>query len=1082
MKVAINPYLIDKGAEGDTGTYSDAFVPMDISIHDLAEYVKLGCAFCPHFKLGKRNAVNFDRSGFLVVDVDNGRKDANGILYLLDGEEMMSMTEAMEHPLYKECGSLLYTTPSHTANIHRFRIAFELEEEIVKGSDMRYAKLALANYFRGDANCADACHIFYGSTTAEMHIPGKRMPKHVVQALIQRGKDLDKPTHSISSDNKPVVGVSSFTIKKDDLIRLADGGIGHLHDLARYTRVHCPHPNHTDRHASAFVLESDAGNKFIYCKASRCNTTYYPEGYQRRLAYDFDHDWRNLMSRDAGTISPTAASIVAARCTSRTDDGYHHSVILGDAEAQGANELPWVSTMDEPFVSAEKIAVLHPRLAYDCVHDSESGLSLREALAQHEETGCHWQANLADKVETTLLHRWLAHEGVTYIKSPKGTGKTALMAHIAMHYRAGTPHHANVLLIGHRRSLINATADSLNLTSYLKFKSETKEATNPPCDHYAICLDSMGKLLVPARDKYDVIIIDEAEQVFAHLLSDTMKDVRTQVLATLRHYIRHAKHIFLLDADLSNVSRSVLATLAKPEHKVPLAVINTFKVKDRVVNLHESVKQNHIVGELVAALDRGERCFLCTNSKQLTEKIHAKVMRAFPGLKSIVITSRNSNAASTQAFIKNIRADALNYDLIAVSPSMGTGIDMTFENDAEVFTVFGIFNARVTTHFDIDQQVSRVRHPKRINVWVSADEFVSETNPDVIRHEIGFMTSHFREIDDFAPNGQPIYVRRSTDDMHEDIYAAVTQVRRASMNRLRKNFVDLRQHNGWTINPVSEDAKMAAAGKQFLKEAGEEFEAQYRENVLNAASLTYQEFRRLRDKEDRSEAEQHAVEKYWIESFYYTDATEELLREDDKGALRDAIRNYQLLHVADESLRPKRHRLDVLLNEDGAKPLLDEDRSLPKKRALEATLSAAKLWVNGELRSGIKVEKATLGPFVKAFMEHKATFENDFDVGMRVDLLKNPTQMLGKVLGLLGLSHEGKRDQSGGDDRTLYTIVDKTLDTLKKRHAQHMDESAKAAWQASRHTPTEEEEAQRTIATLRERGAKDDPSDVDLAS
>ena len=39
----------------------------------------------------------------------------------------------------------------------------------------------------------------------------------------------------------------------------------------------------------------------------------------------------------------------------------------------------------------------------------------------------------------------------------------------------------------------------------------------------------------------------------------------------------------------------------------------------------------------------------------------------------------------------------------------GTGVDITFDNNAQLIdVVYGFFQARVNTHFDIDQQLSRV--------------------------------------------------------------------------------------------------------------------------------------------------------------------------------------------------------------------------------------------------------------------------------------------------------------------------------------------------------------------------------------
>ena len=64
---------------------------------------------------------------------------------------------------------------------------------------------------------------------------------------------------------------------------------------------------------------------------------------------------------------------------------------------------------------------------------------------------------------------------------------------------------------------------------------------------------------------------------------------------------------------------------------------------------------------------------------------------------------------------------------------MGTGIDITFpENISHVDGVYGLFEAKINTHFDIDQQLSRVRHPKYVRVWISPETFNFETETDPI--------------------------------------------------------------------------------------------------------------------------------------------------------------------------------------------------------------------------------------------------------------------------------------------------------------------------------------------------------------
>ena len=70
-------------------------------------------------------------------------------------------------------------------------------------------------------------------------------------------------------------------------------------------------------------------------------------------------------------------------------------------------------------------------------------------------------------------------------------------------------------------------------------------------------------------------------------------------------------------------------------------------------------------------------------------------------------------------FTASPKTEALNYDLILTSPALGSGIDITFPNEArEIDIVYGFLDRGSNDHLDFDQQLGRVRHPGAIKVWV----------------------------------------------------------------------------------------------------------------------------------------------------------------------------------------------------------------------------------------------------------------------------------------------------------------------------------------------------------------------------
>src|SRR5262249_38825404 len=140
--------------------------------------------------------------------------------------------------------------------------------------------------------------------------------------------------------------------------------------------------------------------------------------------------------------------------------------------------------------------------------------------------------------------------------------------------------------------------------------------------------------------------------------------------------------------------------------------------------------------ELKNSVIAGERVFVTSNSKRRIERISAALAEAAPERKRIEITSGTVDRGEVKRFIENPAKEALEYRVILTSPSLGTGIDISFEDDAShIDMVFGFFEAMITTHFDIDQQLARVRRPGQVKIWVSSRTARFDTAVDVIKRD-----------------------------------------------------------------------------------------------------------------------------------------------------------------------------------------------------------------------------------------------------------------------------------------------------------------------------------------------------------
>lgn len=88
---------------------------------------------------------------------------------------------------------------------------------------------------------------------------------------------------------------------------------------------------------------------------------------------------------------------------------------------------------------------------------------------------------------------------------------------------------------------------------------------------------------------------------------------------------------------------------------------------------------------------------IASNSKATVEVLEQLIRKEFgSSLKMVVITSDNSRGKFETHFVQNIQTEFLKVQVLICSPSLGTGIDISFpEGRCEVHEVFGFFSPHV---------------------------------------------------------------------------------------------------------------------------------------------------------------------------------------------------------------------------------------------------------------------------------------------------------------------------------------------------------------------------------------------------
>jgi hypothetical protein len=738
------------------------------------------------------------------------------------------------------------------------------------------------------------------------------------------------------------------------------------------TSVHCPY--HDDRKASAFVVPSwTRGGVGIHCRA--CSVTYWCDEVD-----DYDFDAFDKM-----------------------------------VERRLENPL----NADEPREGLEAFFPPDP----ECVISSERFLP-------------------------PIVYK----PGITLVKSPKGTGKTTVLKQLLSDIEQGLYPHGlpkkerpkSILLIGHRRALLREAAGKLGLPYYLDL---TGTLTRNPSS-LAVCLDSLpnftesyvygtdGKRPLFRQDPaYDMVIVDESEQVLSHLIGGTITKKPGGVercYDALDFQIRNAKAVIALDADLGMLTTHALRYFRPQDWQSRTRIFYnkpTEATEERSLELFDS--ETALREELLAAIERGERCFVTCNSKRTVNVLKEVIeQRLGQGIKMRVITSDNSRDPSEIEFVKNICDEFLKIQVLICSPSLGTGIDITFRDPdqkepsglCKVDNVFGFFHAKVNTHTDMDQQLSRVRNPGAIKVWISPAQFHYTSNFDVIRDDLARARAVPRAVKGYSDDGLTDYEPNHPLLM---IYTHVTAAQRASKNRLVTLFSDLRTSQGYRI--IRNQTHMK---NEDRKEAERKIWNDHATGLFQSPVLDDHDYLdlsiRQADGEPLSLRDRLAYERNTLQRALGVELTYDMIKLNYDGALLDRV---EVLSQVLGQWADLRSLADLVLS----------SQELPLARLPKLALQSLLVLImtkagiaddSGPVRGQI-ISSGDLAEFALLCDRNRTILETVLAGAIRADVKSNPVRQLNQFLKLAGLrmdevqrrKHRGRSVRLYGFDQDQFDIM-----------------------------------------------------------
>jgi len=984
VRFSVNPDLVDKSS--DMRLSSSGWVELEEPIESLIDAIQSeGWAFSYVFRNGFRSAPNFICTDIVAVDIDGGWN-----LYKFIKDEFVQ----------RNC-TFIYTTPSHSRQEHRFRAVFVLPKTIQTASDLRSIASGLTRKMTGDLNTTDAARVWFGSQGCDVEWIGAVLSDDVFNDFLIDGHT--QILSDVRTNNAPASCRSKLRLSPDMLVTCADGRLKRAGSIRSRQYIHCPY--HRDTHPSAFIARNESGDQFIYC--SSCSKTWWMRG-------GFDNDSRSMI----------------------TDFSSFERMVL-DIKSNG---------IDQERVPISGIFEAgNYRLLPKNIHILESQYISLKTL----------------------------EPGITFIRSPKGSGKTTFLSEVVkdaiFSYRKMTLERfysefpdddhpdnffsgSSVLLIGHRQALIGDLCSKLELNCYLDDKGLSYGQVRARQLTYGICLDSLAKVQHTIHNddyRYEIVVIDEVEQVLSHFLSETIGKKREELFILFAAILSRADRIVALDADLGWTSFLMISMLSRRtvrkvrfDEKVkrrrltnittylPVNLyINRWKVLGRKIEMFPNETQ--ITTAFLQDILRKKRIFVTSNSKKKVKAI-SEAIREFckdNGIKRriLVVTSDNSRSTPIQSFIRNIKKEILKYDVVLTSPSLGTGLDIAFENNAqEIDSVYGLFESRVNSHFDIDQQISRVRNPSRVCAWISPEVFSFETDFDVVKED--FIQDQFgNTVYQFGES--QLSPRKKGLTRFLLLGTLVTMQQRASKNLLRKNFVELKTYQGWEVECLQKDELAMAQGRMFRK-LGRLLAKQKRiDEILRARTLEKSLFFDIEERfdnrgEDVTIEEFTSFQRTLIELFYGEKISEKLILKDDDWRMRRSIVRFEeFISFNNTSLNNSDDR-DI--NAAVSRKIFQD--STIRNALLHYLFGLTPVFKNGQFDCSTEYTTPDLVHFGKKVRRLKGAIETHIGCKIGLDIETKPAFYLRLLLSTIGLTPKRNRVQvAGGQKIYVYSIDTNSL-------------------------------------------------------
>ncbi|MEA5551785.1 plasmid replication protein, CyRepA1 family [Anabaena cylindrica UHCC 0172] len=629
-----------------------------------------------------------------------------------------------------------------------------------------------------------------------------------------------------------------------------------------------------------------------------------------------------------------------------------------------------------------------------------------------------------------------ASEKLIVLKAPKGTGKTeSLTLEVAKAHERGQ----RVLVITHRIQLGEALCNRFGVN----YVTEIHDSEIGDLLGYGVCIDSLHTnsqaKFNPNDWSNDIVIIDEADQVFWHLLNSgtEVSKRRVSVLNNLKQLVQNVLSspqgkIYLSSADISDADVNYILSLAGGIHIKPFVIVNDYQLESGNCYNYQGKDPRNLIAALDMAIAQGGHHLLCCSAQKMTSKwgtqaLEKRYQSKFPHLRILRIDGETVKDPNHPAYgcIAHLNEILTEYDLVITSPSLETGVSIDIKSHFSA--VWGVFQG-VQPVNSVRQMLARLRETVDRHIWVREWGLGvignGSTSMGVLLASQHAMTRANIALLSAADNTDYSYIDENFQPESLQSWAKRACVINAQMKCYREAVLQGLADDGYTILDASyllsfttrnqqglaadgytilDDSELnSVANKQVLnsvvneqvlnsvvneqivnevKTAVNELQTIECEEVASSQTLTKAEFDKLQEKRAKTKSERQQERKAELAQRYGVDVTPELVGKDDVGWYPQ-LRLHYYLSLGREFLvgrDAKRAKAQVVAGNNAIwKPDFNRGQLLPAVMLLEE-LKISQLF-NGDVEfrsSDVELQKLR-----SLAVQHKQVIKNYLGVSI----------------------------------------------------------------------------------------------------